>query len=63
MVFLETAVSWFTLSDLFFKVWKICVSFILEDMIVKCGLFGFQERNESESKKKKKKKETFHFKT
>ena len=40
-----------------------CVSFILEDMIVECGLFGFQERNESESQKKKEKKETFHFKT
>ena len=43
------------------------MSFILEDMIVECGLFGFQERNESESQKKKKKrkekKETFHFKT
>ena len=40
------------------------MSFILEDIIVKCGLVGFQERNESESKKKKKKKkETFHFKT
>ena len=29
----------------------MCVSFILEDVVVKCGLFGFQERNESESKR------------
>ena len=36
---------------LIFKVWKMCVSFVLEDMVVKCGLFGFQERNESESQR------------
>ena len=35
----------------------MCVSFILEDMIIKCGPFGFQERNEGKSQIK-----AFHFK-
>ena len=35
----------------------MCVSFILEDMIVKCGLLGFQERKEGKSQIK-----AFHFK-
>ena len=35
----------------------MCVSFILEDMVVKCGLFGFQEMNGGESQIK-----AFHFK-
>ena len=35
----------------------MCVSFILEDMGVKCGLFGFQEMNGGESQIK-----VFYFK-